>query len=136
MVESALPLDSIKEIETLCRRHFKSKTLTEEAYVYMAKLVNEDCPRNASELYGLVGDFLTDGMSYTEEEAFKICDIVIKILLERKLIVVEQRDTIVAEKLSSTVTLSKMNSGANAIRDEDFLDPFIGMERSKTNYNT
>lgn len=29
-----------------------------------------------------------------------------------------------------------MNSGANAIRDEDFLDPFIGMERSKTNYNT
>lgn len=102
----------------------------------MAKLVNEDCPRNASELYNLVGDFLTDGMCYSEEEAFKICDIVIKILLERKLIVVEQRDTIVAEKLTSTVTLSKMNNGANAIRDEDFLDPFIGMERSKTNYNT
>ncbi len=102
----------------------------------MAKLINEDCPRNAAELFGLVGDFLTDGMIYTDEEAFKICDIVSKILLERKLIVVEQRDTIVAEKLSSTVTLSKMNNGANAIRDEDFLDPFIGMERSKTNYNT
>ena len=137
MVESALPLDTIKDIESLCRRHFKSKTLTEEAYVYMAKLVNEDCPRNASELYGLVGDFLTDGMTYTEEEAFKICDIVSKILLEKKLIVVEQRDTIVAEKLTSTITLAKMSgSGANAIRDEDFLDPFIGMERSKTNYNT
>jgi len=36
-----------------------------------------------------VGDFLTDGMTYTEEEAFKICEIVSKILLERKLIVVE-----------------------------------------------
>jgi len=28
------------------------------------------------------------------------------------------------------------NNGANAIRDEDFLDPFIGMERAKANYNT
>lgn len=28
------------------------------------------------------------------------------------------------------------NNGANAIKDEDFLDPFIGMERAKANYNT
>lgn len=42
-----------------------------------------------------------------------------------------------AEKLTSTITLAKMSgNSANAIRDEDFLDPFIGMERSKTNYNT
>jgi hypothetical protein len=136
MVESAVQLDAIKEIETLCRRHFKSKTLTEEAYLYMAKLVNEDCPRNASELYGLVGDFLTDGMTYTEEEAFKICESVSKILLEKKLIAVDQRDTIVAEKLSSTVTISKINNAANAIKDEDFIDPFIGMERQKSNYNS
>jgi hypothetical protein len=47
MVESAAVVDTIKEIENLCRRHLKSKTLTEDAYVYMAKLVNEDCPRNA-----------------------------------------------------------------------------------------
>jgi hypothetical protein len=89
MVESALAVDAIKEIENLCRRHFKSKTLTEDAYVYMAKLVNEDCPRNAQELYGLVGDFLTDGMTYTEDEAYKICEILSKILLEKKLIVVD-----------------------------------------------
>ena len=29
-----------------------------------------------------------------------------------------------------------MNNGANAVRDEDFLDPFIGMERQKANYNS
>jgi hypothetical protein len=36
-----------------------------------------------------VGDFLTDGMTYTEDEAYKICEILSKILLEKKLIVVE-----------------------------------------------
>ena len=59
-----------------------------------------------------------------------------KILLEKKLIAVDQRDTIVAEKLSSTVTISKINNAANAIKDEDFIDPFIGMERQKSNYNS
>jgi hypothetical protein len=47
-----------------------------------------------------------------------------------------QRDTIVAEKLNKAVTMSQMQHGGNAVRDEDFLDPFIGMERQKANYNT
>ena len=37
----------------------------------MALLVNEDCPKNAVELSSLLSDFLTDGMSYTGEEAYK-----------------------------------------------------------------
>jgi hypothetical protein len=34
--------------------------------------------------------------------------------------------------------MSQINAAgqANAVRDEDFLDPFIGMERSKANYNS
>jgi hypothetical protein len=75
-------------------------------------------------------------MTYSEEEAFKICDIIQKILIEKKLVVVVQRDTIVAEKLNKAVTMSQMQHGGNAVRDEDFLDPFIGMERQKANYNT
>jgi len=75
-------------------------------------------------------------MVYTEDEAFKICDIISKILIEKKLIVVVQRDTIVAEKLTQAVTMSQLNNGGNAVRDEDFLDPFIGMERQKANYNS
>jgi hypothetical protein len=58
MVEKTLTLpiqnNADKEIETLCRRHIKSKALTEDAYSYMARLVLEDCPRNASELYSLI----------------------------------------------------------------------------------
>jgi hypothetical protein len=45
-------------------------------------------------------------MTYSEEEAFKICDIIQKILIEKKLVVVVQRDTIVAEKLNKAVTMS------------------------------
>lgn len=54
----------------------------------MSKMINEDAPRNATELFGLIKDFLTDGMQHTDDEAFKVCDIISKILLEKKLIVV------------------------------------------------
>jgi len=75
----------------------------------MAKLIEEDTPRNAAELYSLIGDFLTDGMVHTEDGAYKICEVMSKILLDRSLIVVEQRDTIMAEKLSNPVVLNNMN---------------------------
>jgi transcription initiation factor IIF auxiliary subunit len=88
--EAALaPEETIKEIDTLCRKHIKSKTLTDESFSYMARLINEDSPKNATELYGLITDFLTDGMQYTDDEAFKLCDLIQKILLERKLITIE-----------------------------------------------
>jgi len=53
-VEPINSVDAVKEIETLCRRHIKSKSLTDDAYSYIARLVLEDCPRNASELFGLI----------------------------------------------------------------------------------
>ena len=102
----------------------------------MAKLIEEDCPRNPAELYSLVGDFMTDGMVYTEDAAYKICEVMSKILLDRQLIVVEQRDTIMAEKLSNPVVLNEMQQKTNAVRDEDFLDPFTGIDRSRAQQNT
>jgi hypothetical protein len=74
-------------------------------------------------------------MQYTDDEAFKLCDLLQKILLERSLIEIIQRDTIVAEKLQKTITMAE-SGNVNALKDEDFLDPFIGMERAKANYNT
>jgi len=105
------PDEQIKEIEILCRRHIKSKALTDDAYAYMSKLVSEDSPRNALELFSLINDFLTDGMAYSDDEAFKICDIVSKILVERKLVVIIQRDTIVAEKLQKAITMNELQTG-------------------------
>ena len=102
----------------------------------MAKLICEDTPRNAAELFTLIGDFLTDGMVFTEDQAFKVCEVMSKILLDKQLIVVDQRDTIMAEKLSNPVVLNQMSSKGNIVRDEDFLDPFTGIDRSKANQNS
>jgi hypothetical protein len=68
----------VKDIEKLLRSQVKTKTLTDDAFVYMSLLVNEDCPKNAAELISLIGDFMTDGMSYSEDEAFKHCETIIR----------------------------------------------------------
>lgn len=63
--------------------------MTEEAYNYMSLIVNEDCPKNSVELISLIGDFMTDGMAYSEPEAIRQCEIIMKILLDHKLLNVE-----------------------------------------------
>ena len=125
-------------IENLARQYIKSGTLPDEAFDYIAKLVEEDCPKNGPELYSLIGDFLTDGMVYTEDEAFKICEVMAKILIDKQLVVIEQRDTIVADKLSNPVVLNQMQQtkGVGVVKDEDFLDPFTGIDKSLANQNS
>jgi len=63
----------IEEIESILTKNIKSKTLTDEAFGYMAMLIIEDAPKNAKELYALLNDFLTDGMTYSEENSMKLC---------------------------------------------------------------
>lgn len=103
----------------------------------MALIVNEDAPKNAAELITLIGDFMTDGMAYTEDEAFKGCEIIMKHLLEHQLLRVENRDTITAEKLSNPVVINeiKQSGHSGVIREEEFSDPFLDSERTG-NYNT
>jgi hypothetical protein len=117
----------------------RTKTLTDDAFVYMSLLVNEDCPKNAAELISLIGDFMTDGVAYTDEEAFKHCETIIKILHDKKLVKIENRDTIVAEKLINPITINEIKSTANhsgVYREEEFLDPFLDAEKTEGNYNT
>ena len=68
---AALEEQNIKNLEVVLRQYIKSKTLTEEAYTYMALIVNEDCPKNSVELVSLVGDFMTDGMAYSEDDSMR-----------------------------------------------------------------
>ncbi len=127
----------LKDIEKILKQMVKTKTLTEEAFVYMALLINEDCPKNAAELVSLIGDFMTDGMSYTDDEAFKHCDSIIKTILDQKLLKIENRDTIIAEKLSNPVVINELKqAGTNKIyREEEFLDPFLESEKTTGNFN-
>jgi len=125
-------------MEVILKRDVKSKTLPEESLEYMALLIAEDAPKNARELNALIGDFLTDGMAYTEEDGLKLCQTLQKHFLDKKLISVEQRDTIIAEKLLKPVTINELvNEGHDGvIREDDFFDPLLAGERTATgNYN-
>jgi hypothetical protein len=48
----------------------------------MSKLVYEDCPKNPKELHGLLGDFMSDGLAYNQEEAMKLCVVIQKMIVE------------------------------------------------------
>jgi len=63
----------ILEIESILHKNIKSKTLTDEAFTYMSLLISEDAPKNSKELYALINDFLTDGMTYSEDNSMKLC---------------------------------------------------------------
>lgn len=108
-----------------------------EAFTYMSLIVNEDAPKNAAELVSLIGDFMTDGMAYSEDEAFKLSETIMKLLLDQQLLRIENRDTITAEKLSNPVVINeiKQTGHSGVIREEEFSDPFLDSERTG-NYNT
>ena len=129
----------LKDIEKILRQQVRTKTLTDDAFVYMSLLINEDAPKNAAELASLIADFMTDGMSYSEDEAYKHCETIIRILHEHKLITLENRDTIVAEKLSNPIVINEIKMAAQhsgVYREEEFLDPFLDAEKTEGNYNT
>lgn len=128
-----------KSIEAMLRKNIKSKSLTEDAFTYMALLINEDAPKNTNELVDLIGDFLSDGMAYYDAEITKVCGILHKLLMEEKLVNVENRDTIIAEKLIQPITINDLvEIGHHGIvKEDDFYDPLLAGEKPNNagNYN-
>jgi len=49
---------------------------------YMASLIKEEPASNEVDLFKLIGDFLTDGMIYSKQEAQEICKKLNKIFSE------------------------------------------------------
>lgn len=60
-----------------------------------------------------------------------------KMFLEQKLLNIDLRDTIVAEKLSNPIVINeiKQSGHSGVIREEEFSDPFLDSEKTG-NYNT
>lgn len=97
----------------------------------MAELVAEDCPKNGKELYALLIDFLTDGNTYGESEAKDICNNMHKTFMDKKLLNIESRDVIIAEKLSRPITISDLvdEGHSGVIKEEDFYDALLAGEK-------
>ena len=121
----------VSEMHGHLTRIIKSKTLTDEAFTYMALLINEDCPKNDKELNGLLGDFLSDGLAYNDDEGMKLCVTLHKQLMDQSLINVESRDTIIAEKLSAPIMISELvlEGHSGIVKEDDFYDPLLAGEK-------
>lgn len=106
----------------------------------MALLINEDSPKNPNELTDLISDFLTDGMAYDMKGAHKLCVVLHKIFMEHKLLNIENRDTIIAEKLSTPITINDLKEVGHhgIVREDDFYDPLLAGENPNFagNFNT
>ena len=130
----------IKGVEEILRKNIKTKTLTEEAWHYMALLINEDSPKNVNELSDLIIDFMTDGYAYTDDEAHDFCGTIYKLFLEAGLIDKDNKQTIIAEKLSKPITINELiqEGHTGIVREDDFYDPLLAGEKvnSSGNYNT
>lgn len=50
----------------------------------------------------------------------------------------ENRDTIVAEKLSNPIVINEIRQTGHSgvVKEEEFLDPFLDMEKAEGNFNT
>jgi ATP-binding cassette subfamily F protein 3 len=136
--EEKIDEQKVNAFEEILRKNIKSRTLTEDAYNYMALMVYEDQPKNAKELTALIEDFLTDGLVHTKEEAHKLCQTLIKAFTESKLMSLESRDTIIAEKLSKPITIADLQHEGHSgiVREDDFYDPLLAGEKTSAgNYN-
>jgi hypothetical protein len=60
------------------------------------------------------------------------------VLLDKKLLKIEQRDTIVAEKLHNPIVISEIKKEGHSgiIREEDFIENLQGVEHVSGNYNS
>lgn len=61
-----------------------------------------------------------------------------KILLDKSLLKIEHRDTILAEKLSNPVVINEIKQSGHSgiVREDEFLSPFVDADKSDGNYNT
>jgi hypothetical protein len=74
---------------------------------------------------------MTDGNTYGEEQALEMCNKLHKTFMDKKLLSIENRDVIIAEKLSAPITISDLvdDGHSGIILESDFYDPLLAGEK-------
>ena len=91
---------------------------------YMTHLIHEEPPNNKVDLFKLIGDFLTDGMVYSNEEGLALCEALSDDLMSAGLRE-GYRETLIAEKLSNPIILKELSADQKYER-ERYIDPLAG----------
>ena len=122
----------IEELEKILVENINNTTLPDEVFNYMACMINEEPSKNGIELYNLIGDFVTDGMAYSREEARELCEVLVKTLHQAGLNV-ENKDTIIAQKLANPIQIQDEVRKTGLM--QKYTDPLLGLDKSEANYN-
>ncbi len=99
----------------------------------MANLIMEEPPKHEIDLFKLIGDFLTDGIAYSKEEALELCKWVCEKHLSGEAWT-GYSQTLIAEKLQNPFVLSDLSSATHT--DDKYIDPLVGTDLQKGNYNS
>lgn len=121
------------KVEDIIRKAFSILCLPERCFSYIAGIILDDPPRNASELHEMLEDFLTDGGG--KKDSVKMAQDLWKSLIEIGFKGSEKIDRIVAEQMKSGVVVNDVGISTELIT-ADYVDPFLGIQKAIVNYNS
>jgi len=107
------------------------RTGLEHYYNYLAQMLLEEPPLTAEDCFELIGDFLTDAMVYTTDEAIHLCGQLIRVFLEKGLRD-DMRNSIVPKQLPCAVCIGEISDEIefDAIeRTSQSLDPMLDYDK-------
>lgn len=97
----------VSEIEEVLRKYIDREGLA-RYYEYLSNMLLEEPPITPEDCFSLIGDFLTDGMVYSKDEAFDLCIKLVPILFEKG-IRDDLRNSIVPKCLPKSVCIGEIS---------------------------
>lgn len=100
-------------------------------YEYLSSMLLEEPPITSEDCFDLIGDFLTDGMIYSKDEAFELCEKLIHVFIERGLRD-DLRNSIVPKTLKMSICIGDISDDIEYDDVEtktDNLDPLLDYDK-------
>lgn len=126
-INTSVTVEAIKDI---FYQYFKRDHFEEMFFEYIANMLLEDQPDNEMDMMNLIGDYLSDKLTYLDDKKHSICKEIFECLL--KIGFKGERKAIIAEKLTKVVKLSDVKVGsANTITSLSFDPNLLTLEKDK-----
>ena len=127
----------VAEVVNILNKNIKRKGL-KHFYEYMANMLIEEPPITIEDCFELIGDFLTDGMVYSTEEANELCGLLVRVFLEKGLRD-ELKDTILPTILSNPICIGEISDDIEYDLKEgrsDTIDPMLDYDKYTSSIGT
>jgi ATP-binding cassette subfamily F protein 3 len=121
---------SADQIKDIFYRYFIKDHFESSFFDYIANMLLEDQPDNEMDMMSLIGDYLSDKLTYSDDKKHFVCKEIFECLI--KIGFKGERKAIVAERLNRAVKLSEVKVGsANTITSLSFDPNLLTMEKDK-----